>query len=62
MRDLTLQSRFLSRKAASHIDSVRAVLIFTESVEPLYLFVLAAFPDAKPFHTFAGNALAATSA
>jgi hypothetical protein len=38
-------------------ESTRAVLVFTESVEPLYLFVLAAFRDAKPFHTFAGNAL-----
>src|SRR5690606_24681926 len=28
-----------------------------ESAEPLYFFVLTAFPDAKPFHTFAGNAL-----
>jgi hypothetical protein len=35
----------------------RAVLVFTESVKPLYLFVLGAFPDAKPFHTFAGDAL-----
>jgi hypothetical protein len=30
---------------------------FTESAEPLYLFVLAVFPDAKPLHTFAGDAL-----
>jgi hypothetical protein len=35
----------------------RAVLVITESAEPLYLFVFAAFPDAKPLHAFAGNAL-----
>jgi hypothetical protein len=35
----------------------KTVPVFTGSLEPLYLFVSAAFPDAKPLHTFAGNAL-----
>src|SRR5690606_11511951 len=35
--------------------STRAVPVFTEAAEPPYLFVLAAFPDAKPLRTFAGN-------
>ncbi len=38
-----------------------AVPVLTESLEPLYLFVFAAFPNANPFHTFAGNALAYVS-
>jgi hypothetical protein len=37
---------------------VRAVPVLTESEKPPYLFVSAAFPDAKPLRTFAGNALA----
>src|SRR5690606_35670996 len=37
---------------------LRAVPVFTGSVEPLslFLFLVVAFPDAKPLRTFAGNA------